>query len=70
MSYLTFDVQSLLRELDQFASELSGLAKSVEVTALELRFAMLRAMIEDCMGISSSNDNLARDSLDGAGHAS
>ncbi|MET3857075.1 MULTISPECIES: hypothetical protein [unclassified Rhizobium] len=70
MGYLTSDVQSLLHELDLFAADLSNLTKSVEVTALELRFAMLRAMIEDSLGINSSNDNAASESLDGAGHAS
>jgi len=70
MGYLTSDVQSLLHELDLFAADLSNLTKSVEVTALELRFAMLRAMIEDSLGINSSNDNTASESLDGAGHAS
>ena len=70
MGYLTSDVQSLLHELDLLAADLSNLTKSVEVTALELRFAMLRAMIEDSLGINSSNDNTASESLDGAGHAS
>ena len=70
MGYLTSDVQSLLHQLDLFAADLSNLTKSVEVTALELRFAMLRAMIEDSLGINSSNDNAASESLDGAGHAS
>ena len=70
MGYLTSDVQSLLHERDLLAADLSNLTKSVEVTALELRFAMLRAMIEDSLGINSSNDNAASESLDGAGHAS
>ena len=63
MGYLTSDVQSLLHQLDLFAADLSNLPKSVEVTAVELRFAMLRAMIEDRLGINSSNDNTASDSV-------
>ena len=57
MSYLTADAEGLLYQFDTFASELSRLPKSIEATGLELRFAMLRAMVEASLAVHSLNDN-------------
>lgn len=60
MKYLTSDVDGLLHEFDAFAAELARLPKSVEATGLELRFAMLRVMVEANLAVHSSNDNTKR----------
>jgi hypothetical protein len=57
MIYMTADMADLADELERFADDLSRLPKSVETTGLELRFAMLRAMIEAKFELRSSNDN-------------
>jgi hypothetical protein len=40
------DLPFLVKEFDVFAEELSKLPSSVETTALELRFALLRQIVE------------------------
>jgi hypothetical protein len=41
-----FSIPLLVKEFDLFADELSKLPSSVETTALELRFALLRQAVE------------------------
>lgn len=41
-----FNIPLLVKEFDLFADELSKLPSSVETTALELRFALLRQAVE------------------------
>jgi hypothetical protein len=39
--------RTLADHMEDFANELSKLPRSIELTALELRFAMLRALMEE-----------------------
>jgi hypothetical protein len=46
MKHDSSDLLALVKEFDLFADELSKLPHSVETTALELRFALLRQAVE------------------------
>jgi hypothetical protein len=60
-------LRTLPDHLDDFANELAKLPGSIEVTAVELRFAMLRALIEEimegdaCSPAEAANQNVAID---------